>query len=410
MPVTQPNSPPRPTLPVLPAEPKTVWWEDEAVCLIDQTRLPFAAVVLRCTTVDEVAHAIRTMQVRGAPAIGVSAAYGLALAARQYPALCVSDLQAEIERAAAQLAATRPTAVNLQWALDRQLRLSRPYDGSDPDELADMLLDEAQRIAAEDEAACRAIGRNGAALLPPRANVLTHCNAGRLATAAYGTALGIVRAAHEAGRLGRVWVGETRPRWQGARLTAWELQEDGIPCTIIADNMAASLMARGLVDAVIVGCDRVAANGDTANKIGTYSLAVLAQYHGIPFYVAGPLSSIDPTLPDGSAIPIEERAADEMTHFGDQPITAPGVAVANPAFDVTPATLITAIVTEGGVASAPYGPALARLLAAPPAALVPGGTEPYARAGAAGRELCAPAFSPPGKGSSTPTLSDEVSK
>ena len=364
MPVTQPNSTPLPALPVLSAGPKTVWWQDEAVCLLDQTRLPFETVVIRCTSVDQVAQAIQTMQVRGAPAIGVSAAYGLALGARQYPALCVSELQAEIERAAGQLARTRPTAVNLQWALDRQLRLSRGYDGTDPDELADMLLDEAALIALEDEAACQAIGRYGAALLPPLANALTHCNAGSLATVSIGTALGVLRTAHRTGRLAHVWVDETRPRLQGARLTTWELQEAGIPCTLIADNMAAAFMARGRVDCVVVGCDRVAANGDTANKIGTYSLAVLAHYHHIPFYVAGPISSIDLGLPDGSAIPIEERDPREMTHIGDQPITPLGVPVANPAFDVTPAALITAIITEQGVASAPFGPALARMVAA----------------------------------------------
>jgi methylthioribose-1-phosphate isomerase len=359
--VTQPNidAPPLP-----PAEQKTVWWEDGAVCLLDQTLLPFETVVLRCTTVAQVAQAIRTMQVRGAPAIGVTAAYGLALAAQQHPALCVSDLQAEIERVAAELATTRPTAVNLQWALDRQLRLTHGYDGTEADELADMLLDEAILIATEDEASCRAIGRNGAALLPPAAQALTHCNTGGLATVVYGTALGVLRTAYQDGRLGHVWVDETRPRLQGARLTAWELQQAGIPCTLIADNMAASFMARGQVDCVIVGCDRVAANGDTANKIGTYGLAVLAHYHHIPFYVAGPTSSIDLGLADGSAIPIEERDPHEMTHIGGQPITPAGVPVANPAFDVTPAHLITAIITEQGVAFAPFAPSLAQMVAA----------------------------------------------
>ncbi len=365
MPVTQPNTAAPLSGPTgAPIEQKTVWWADGAVCLLDQTRLPFETVVLRCTTVEEIAQAIRTMQVRGAPAIGVTAAYGLALAAQQHPALCVSDLQAEVERVAAELGATRPTAVNLQWAIDRQLRLAHSYDGTDADELADMLLDEALLIATEDEAACRAIGRNGAALLPPNARALTHCNTGGLATVAYGTALGVLRTAHQDGRLAHVWVDETRPRLQGSRLTAWELQQAGIPCTIIADNMAASFMARGLVDCVIVGCDRVAANGDTANKIGTYSLAVLAHYHGIPFYVAGPTSSIDLRLPDGSVIPIEERDPHEMTHIGGQPITPAGVPVANPSFDVTPAHLITAIITEQGVASAPFGLSLAQMVAA----------------------------------------------
>jgi methylthioribose-1-phosphate isomerase len=395
------------------AEQKTVWWDDEAVCLLDQTRLPFEAVVVRCATVEAVAEAIASMQVRGAPAIGVTAAYGLALAARRYPALCVSDLQAEVERAAAVLGATRPTAINLQWALDRQLRLSRGYDGTDPDELADMLLDEAILVATEDEAACRAIGRHGAALLPAGARALTHCNTGSLATVVFGTALGVLRTAHAAGRLAHVWVDETRPRLQGARLTAWELQQAGIPCTLIADNMAASLMARGLVDCVIVGCDRVAANGDTANKIGTYSLAVLAHYHGIPFYVAGPTSSIDLRLPDGSAIPIEERPADEMTHIGGHPIAPLGVPVANPAFDVTPAHLITAIITEQAVASAPYGPALARMVGARPAPPSPPTPLPadegrVTRSSPAGAELCA-AASPAGATRSVITPPDEVS-
>jgi methylthioribose-1-phosphate isomerase len=407
-------------MPQLPTPPgaaeaaKTVWWEDEAVCLIDQTRLPFETVVIRCTNVDAVAEAIRTMQVRGAPAIGVSAAYGLALAARLHPALCVSELQTEIERAARQLASTRPTAVNLQWALDRQLRLSRGYDGTDPDELADMLLDEAILIATEDEAACRAIGRHGAALLPANARALTHCNTGGLATVAYGTALGVLRTAHQEGRLAHVWVDETRPRLQGARLTAWELQQAGIPCTLIADNMAASFMARGLVDCVIVGCDRVAANGDTANKIGTYSLAVLAHYHQIPFYVAGPTSSIDLQLPDGSAIPIEERDPREMTHIGDQPITPLGVPVANPAFDVTPATLIRAIITEQGVATPPFGPTLARMVAAHRAAPMtpPPDAVGYVAQTAlpAGAELCAPAARPQPAAPSSPPLLDEVSR
>ena len=412
--VTQPD-----TAPATSAEQKTVWWEDEAVCLLDQTRLPFEAAVIRCATVDDVAQAIASMQVRGAPAIGVTAAYGLALAARRYPALCVSDLQAEVERAAAQLRATRPTAVNLQWALDRQLRLARGYDGPDPDELADMLLDEAILIATEDEAACRAIGQYGAALLPPNAQALTHCNTGSLATVAYGTALGVLRAAHASGRLTHVWVDETRPRLQGARLTAWELQEAGIPCTLIADNMAASFMARGLVDCVIVGCDRVAANGDTANKIGTYSLAVLAQYHGIPFYVAGPTSSVDLDLPDGSVIPIEERPAEEMTHIGGQPIAPLGVPVANPAFDVTPAHLITAIITEQGVAAAPFGPALAGMVAAahrpgptdppsPPAPL-PADEGSAARTSAPlGAEGCASASRPEDEGRAAVHPTDEV--
>ena len=341
------------------------------VCLIDQTRLPFAVEVVRCADPETVGAAIRTMQVRGAPAIGVTAAYGLALAARTHAALCVSDLQAALEHAAAELRATRPTAANLGGALDRLLALSRTYDGGDADELADMLLDEAQRISDEEEAACRAMGHHGLSVLPRPVRALTHCNTGGLATVSYGTALGVLRAAHDAGILEHVYVDETRPRLQGARLTAWELQQAAIPATLIADSMAAAFMARGAVNCVIVGCDRVAANGDTANKIGTYGLAVLAHYHHLPFFVAGPTSTVDLAVPDGAAIPIEERDPAEVTHLGGQPVAAPGVTAANPAFDVTPAALITAIITEQGVAAPPFGPALARQVAAARAARPP---------------------------------------
>ncbi len=345
---------------------KTLWWEDGALWLVDQRCLPDAYEPLPCRTPAVVAEAIRDMAVRGAPAIGCAAAYGLALSAALHTADGAAAQRAALQADAALLRATRPTAVNLAWALDRQLACANSCAAADPAVLAERLRAEADAIAAEDEAACRAMGAHGAALLGPGARVLTHCNAGSLATVSYGTALGVVRAAHAQGRLAHVWVDETRPRLQGARLTAWELQQAGIPCTVIADNMAASFMRRGLIDAVIVGADRIAANGDTANKIGTYGLAVLARAHGLPFYVVAPTSTVDLALPDGSAIPIEERAAEEMTHLGGRGLTPAGVPVANPAFDVTPQDLISAIVTEQGVLRAPFAPGLHEAVAAAP--------------------------------------------
>ena len=323
-------------------------FRDGTLHLLDQRLLPGVERWLAYTDHRAVAEAIRDMVVRGAPAIGCAAAYGLALAAHE---------GAPLAEAAQRLAATRPTAVNLFWALERMLRVSPPTVAR--------LTAEAVAIQEEDIAACRAIGAHGAPLLPD-GTILTHCNAGALATGGYGTALGVLRAAWAAGRRIDVFADETRPLLQGARLTAWELTKSGLPVTLIADNMAGHFMARGRIRAVIVGADRVAANGDTANKIGTYAVAVLAREHGLPFLVAAPRSTIDRAITDGSAIPIEERSPREVTHLGDQPIAPVGVAVQNPAFDVTPARLVTAIITEAGVARPPFGPALAALF--PPAA------------------------------------------
>jgi methylthioribose-1-phosphate isomerase len=331
-----------------------VRWEDGRLVLIDQTRLPTEQVERACATWPEVAEAIRSLVVRGAPAIGVAAAFGVVLAARASGARDRSGLQGDLEEAIKGLAATRPTAVNLFWALDRMRHTAEAAPELPVAALADRLLGEAQAILAEDLAANRAMGAHGVALVPEGARVLTHCNAGALATAGYGTALGVIRAAHESGRLGMVWVDETRPVMQGSRLTAWELATEGIPHRLISDVAAGFAMKRGQVDLVVTGADRIAANGDTANKIGTYSVAVLARHHGIPFYVAAPCSTIDPSIPTGEAIVIEERAAAEVRGVGGRqtaPATSP---VWNPAFDVTPAELITAIVTERGVVRPPY--------------------------------------------------------
>jgi methylthioribose-1-phosphate isomerase len=341
----------------------TVTWEDGAVALIDQRRLPSELLVLRCRDHLEVAAAIRDMAVRGAPAIGVAAAYGLALAARGARAEG-AGLRDAWEEACATLAATRPTAVNLFWAIERMRRVFEAHpDGGEA--LRGALLDEARRIETEDLASCRAMGDLGAALLPDDARVLTHCNAGALATAGYGTALGVVRSAARLGKLRAVFADETRPLLQGARLTAWELMQDGLDPILIGDGMAGALMARGEINAVVVGADRIAANGDVANKIGTYTVAVLAREHGIPLFVAAPVSTFDLATPDGSQIPIEERSPEEVTHLGGRPVAPVGVRVRNPAFDVTPARLVTAIVCERGVARAPFGPSLRALAAAP---------------------------------------------
>jgi methylthioribose-1-phosphate isomerase len=315
------------------------------VRLIDQRALPGELRFVDCATVAELCDAIGSMAVRGAPALGATGAFGVALAART---LGTDD---EVRAAARRLAGTRPTAVNLAWGVGRAMDAWERGG-------AEAALAEAERIAAADVAANRALGVLGAELVPDEARVLTHCNAGSLATVGYGTALGVVRAAHEAGRRPRVWVGETRPVLQGARLTAWELDRLGIPVTVIADAMAGSLMASGDVDLVVVGADRIAANGDVANKIGTYTLAVLAREHGVPFIVAAPTSTIDLDTPDGSAIPVEERAVDEVVVVGSERTVPPGVSVANRAFDVTPARLVTAIVTEKGVLRAPFDDAL----------------------------------------------------
>jgi len=329
------------------------WWSDRLV-LLDQSRLPTEEKERECTRWEEVADAIRTLVVRGAPAIGVAAAFGVVLAARASRATSFDDVLSDLEPAIKGLAATRPTAVNLFWALDRMRRTALAAKGEPLDRLRARLLDEAQRILDEDVAANRAMGDHGAALVPEQARILTHCNAGALATAGYGTALGVVRSAHRQGKVTLVWVDETRPVMQGSRLTAWECVREGIPHRLIADVAAASVMARGEVDLVVTGADRIAANGDTANKIGTYSLAVLARHHGLPFYVAAPFSTIDPSIPSGASIPIEERDGAEVRRLGDRPTAPEASPVFNPAFDVTPALLISAIVTERGVFRAPY--------------------------------------------------------
>jgi methylthioribose-1-phosphate isomerase len=339
----------------------TLNWTPEGVRFIDQTRLPLEEAYVTATTVEEVARVIETMVVRGAPAIGVSAAYGVALGAQKTAAGSTAEFAPEFERNCARLAATRPTAVNLFWAIDRMKRLfARLAAAATPiEEIKQKLLAEAHAMYEEDIAACRAMGAHGAALLPDEGGVLTHCNAGALATCGYGTALGVIRAAVERGKRIHVYADETRPFLQGARLTAWELMADGIPTTVICDNMAASLMRQGLIRAVVVGADRIAANGDVANKIGTYNVAILAKEHGIPFYVAAPWSTIDLATATGEAIPIEERPATEVTHHGGRQLTPHGVGISNPAFDVTPARYVTAIVTERGVVRAPYAESLA---------------------------------------------------
>jgi methylthioribose-1-phosphate isomerase len=344
-------------------ELRTVWWEQGAVCLIDQLRLPHEQLVVRCESLEMVGRAIKTMQVRGAPAIGCTAAYGMALAALVSPAADVVALLVDLEAAKVFLDSQRPTAVNLAWATERVLAKARQLgpevDG--PRALAEALLEEAHAVLTEDLAMCHAIGDHGAPLIPAGGRVLTHCNAGGLATAGYGTALAPMRSAFAQGRSIHVWVDETRPFLQGARLTAWELHQSGIPLTLITDNMAGYMMKSGKVDCVIVGADRIVANGDTANKIGTYSLAILARFHGIPFYVAAPTSTIDLSMEQGDLIPIEERSSDEVTHLAGQLIAPVGVQAAHPAFDVTPAELITGIITERGVVTPPFVPGLRRV-------------------------------------------------
>jgi methylthioribose-1-phosphate isomerase len=331
-----------------------VRWDDGRLVLIDQTRLPTEEVERACANWPEVAEAIRSLVVRGAPAIGVAAAFGVVLAARASRATHRSALLADLEEAIKGLAATRPTAVNLFWALDRMRRTAAAGPEISVGALRDRLLVEAQAILAEDLAANRAMGAHGATLVPEHARLLTHCNAGALATAGYGTAVGVIRAAHELGRLALVWVDETRPVMQGSRLTAWELAKEGIPHRLISDVAAGFVMKRGEVDLVVTGADRIAANGDTANKIGTYSVAVLARHHGIPFYVAAPCSTIDPSIPSGASIVIEERDAAEVRGVAGRQTAPTASPVFNPAFDVTPAELITAIITERGVVRPPY--------------------------------------------------------
>ena len=331
----------------------TMRFEDHALHLIDQRVLPLAFETVVCRNANETAEAIRSMVVRGAPAIGCAAAYGIALEAQLAAGQMRPIFDATLEQAFSVLAASRPTAVNLFWAIERMRSLCTKLGYLQSDEIAALLLSEAHAIHDEDIAANRAMGAHGAALLPHEARVLTHCNAGALATAGHGTALGVIRSAVEAGKNISVIADETRPFLQGARLTAWEMVQEKIPVTLIADNMAGHLMKSGAIDAVIVGADRIAANGDVANKIGTYMVAVLAARHKIPFYVAAPLSTFDLSAESGDAIPIEERAADEVTGFRDIRWAPEGVLVANPAFDVTPAELIAAIITEKGVIARP---------------------------------------------------------
>jgi methylthioribose-1-phosphate isomerase len=331
-----------------------ILWQGDRLVLLDQRRLPGEEVYLECRAWPEVADAIRTLAVRGAPAIGVAAAFGVALAGLTSSARDVDAFLRDLTAAADGLAATRPTAVNLFWALERMRRYATSHGPLGLEALRAGLVGEAESILEEDVASNRRLGTLGAALVPANARILTHCNAGGLATAGYGTALGVVRGAVEAGRQPFVWVDETRPVLQGARLTAWELAREGVPHAVIADVAAASMMSRGEVDLVVVGADRIAANGDTANKIGTYGVAVLARHHGIPFYVAAPFSTIDPAVPDGSAIPIEERDPREVQEFAGRRIVPAASPARNPAFDVTPAALITAIVTERGIFRHPY--------------------------------------------------------
>ena len=342
---------------------ETLAWQDGAVVLLDQRRLPGEEIYLTLKTPEEVAHAIRSMVVRGAPAIGIAAAMGLALGAGRIEAKSYAEFAARFDDLCDLFAGTRPTAVNLFRGIERLKRLVRDHQDSSPAVVAEMLVAETRRMKEEDLRACRQMGRHGAELLAADSRVLTHCNAGGLATAGYGTALGVIRAARERGKLAMVFADETRPFLQGARLTAWELQKDGIPVTLIADSMAGLMMRRRRVDAVVVGADRIAANGDVANKIGTYQVAVLARENDVPFYVAAPTSTVDLSTGHGDAIPIEERDPAEITHIGDQLVAPEGIDVANPAFDVTPAELIAAIITENGVARPPFLESLARLVA-----------------------------------------------
>ena len=347
----------------------TIAREADAVVMIDQRKLPAEEVYVRCKTAPEVARAIKTMVIRGAPAIGVAAAMGLALGMRRSKATGTQKFAAEFHKTCELMASTRPTAVNLFWAIERMRRAfaAAALAGESVDQIKDRLDAESAAIHDEDVASCRAMGAFGADVVPADARILTHCNAGALATAGYGTALGVIRGAVEKGKHVVVFADETRPFLQGARLTAWELVRDGIQTTVITDNMSAALMQQGKVDLVVVGADRIAANGDTANKIGTYGVAVLAREHNIPFYVAAPLSTIDLDTPNGAGIPIEERSAREVTHVGGSQMAPDGALVWNPAFDVTPHRFIAGIITERGIFRAPYIESLRRAFEPEPA-------------------------------------------
>ena len=343
----------------------TIDLQDDVIVMVDQRKLPAQEVYVRCRTAPEVAKAIRTMVIRGAPAIGVAAAMGIALGMRRSTAKGTHQFTVEFQKICDLMAATRPTAVNLFWAIDRLKRAfaEGAQAGESPDELAARLVREARAIHDEDVANCRAMGGHGAEMVKDGARVLTHCNAGALATAGYGSALGVIRAAVEQGKKIAVFADETRPFMQGARLTAWELVRDGINTTVITESMAGPLMRDGEIDIVVVGADRIAANGDTANKIGTYTVAVLAHEHNIPFYVAAPLSTIDLATPEGRQIPIEERDQREVTHFGTSRLTPEGAHTRNPAFDVTPHRYIAGIITERGILRPPYVDSLKQALA-----------------------------------------------
>ncbi len=338
---------------------ETIQWKDGTVVMIDQTRLPLEEQYVTCRSYQEVATAIRDMVIRGAPAIGVAAAMGVALGVQQAEE---ADLDGQFETICSVLAATRPTAVNLFWAIDRMRRLYASLAGRPIGEIRERMSAEARLMREDDIAICKAIGDNGARLVPDGKTVLTHCNAGALATAGYGTALGVIRSAIAAGKKVDVFADETRPFLQGARLTVWELQQDSIPATLITDNMAGHFLKSGRIGCVVVGADRIAANGDVANKVGTYSVAVLARENGVPFFVAAPISTLDLTLPSGDQIPIEQRSSAEVTHLFGRRVAPEGTAVQNPAFDVTPARYVTAIITERGVAQAPFEESLKEMV------------------------------------------------
>ena len=340
----------------------TIDWQDDVIVMVDQRKLPSQELYVRCRNSQEVARAIRTMVIRGAPAIGVAAAMAIALGMRRSSAKGTRQFAVEFQKTCDMMAATRPTAVNLFWAIDRMKRTfaEGAQAGESADELVSRLEREARKIHDEDVASCRAMGAFGADVVPDGARVLTHCNAGALATAGYGSALGVIRAAVERGKKIAVFADETRPFLQGARLTAWELVRDGIHTTVITESMAGPLMRAGEIDMVVVGADRIAANGDTANKIGTYTVAVLAHEHSVPFYVAAPLSTIDLSTSDGDLIPIEERDQREITHLGSSRLTPEGAYVRNPAFDVTPHRYIAGIITETGIIRPPYSESLRR--------------------------------------------------
>ena len=342
---------------------ETLRWTGDRLELIDQRALPQRVEYVDCRNAAVVAAAIRDMTVRGAPAIGCAAAYGIALESTRPTFASLGEFHAALQAAFAELAASRPTAVNLFWALERMRSVYDAIRAEPPERISARLVAEAVAIHREDVEVNQAIGRHGAALVPDGARIMTHCNAGALATAGHGTALGVVRSARDLGKKIAVIANETRPFLQGARLTAWEMVQEEIPVTLITDNMAGHLMQRGQVDLIVVGADRVAANGDVANKIGTYTLAVLAARHGLPFYVAAPLSTVDRNVPDGAAIPIEERAAAEVTGFRGERWAPEGVAVVNPAFDVTPAALVTGLITERGVTGPVDAEGIRRLFA-----------------------------------------------